>query len=327
MTAHDRGAVAGASWRSSRDGHDAADRALRSRDVAGSHPCGQGSDLLREPLDECRLTAWCSTTELQPRIPGRPHEAAVGLMGIEPTSSRPRFSIRADWAPAKRSYTPDGNAGRTSNGEALTGFRTARLRSQESLHGSRTHGAGREDRTLLGLCVRQVSSPDDVLRRWKNWRRLRRRDSNPHPSDSKSRILPLEYSGMGSMKRNGRCGQSRTVPAGLMRPASLRGTQRRRSEPPGDTLYGERQEVVALERSPGIAPGFRAWRALVLLLNYDRISSRPRELHSPFASLPVRCPALWAWTAGDVPHGWGPSFKESSTRWRAASCRRRGRRA
>jgi hypothetical protein len=44
----------------------------------------------------------------------------------------------------------------------------------------------------------------------------------------------------------------------------------RRCEPPDDTLSGERQEALALERSPGIAPGFRAWRALVLLLNYDR---------------------------------------------------------
>jgi len=44
----------------------------------------------------------------------------------------------------------------------------------------------------------------------------------------------------------------------------------RRSELPGDTLYGERQGALALERSPGIAPGFRVWRTQVLLLNYDR---------------------------------------------------------
>ena len=43
----------------------------------------------------------------------------------------------------------------------LSAFRTTRRRSHESLHGNRTHGTGREDRTLLSLRVRQVSSPDD----------------------------------------------------------------------------------------------------------------------------------------------------------------------
>jgi hypothetical protein len=32
------------------DVHDAADRALRSRDGPGSSPCGEGSDLLRRAL-------------------------------------------------------------------------------------------------------------------------------------------------------------------------------------------------------------------------------------------------------------------------------------
>jgi hypothetical protein len=43
-------------------------------------------------------------------------------------------------------------------------FRKTRLCPHESLHGIRTHGAGREDRTLRVLCVRQVSSPDDAPR-------------------------------------------------------------------------------------------------------------------------------------------------------------------
>ena len=57
-----------------------------------------------------------------------------------------------------------------------------------------------------------MSSPDDEPR-ISQFSKLRRMDSNHHPSDSKSRILPLDYSGMG------RCGQNRTVRVPLMRRA------------------------------------------------------------------------------------------------------------
>jgi hypothetical protein len=169
---------------------------------------------------------------------------------------------------------------RTSSGEGPETFRTTRRRSHESLHGIRTHGAEREHRTLRFLCVGQVSSPDDGLRDRKPGARFTRSGGgirthtpavqgrgscrwNTPERDIDERSLWTESNG------RGRAYEAR-------RP--VRGTQRRRRcEPPDDTLSGERQEALALERSPGIAPGFRAWRALVLLLNYDRKVARRDE--------------------------------------------------
>lgn len=66
---------------------------------------------------------------------------------------------------------------------------------------------------------------------------LRRTDSNRHPSGSKPRILSI-----GTL-RSGRCGQSRTVAATLMRRAILaeEHSEVEALRAPGDTLYGERQ--------------------------------------------------------------------------------------
>jgi hypothetical protein len=113
----------------------------------------EGSDLLREPLIRYRLTVWCSTTELQPHKFGR---------GWRDSNPRPR-SARNGRAAGTSKQSRSGNALRTSNGEA-NGYRMTRVRSSRALHGNRTHGTGREDRTLLNLCVRQMPSPDDEPR-------------------------------------------------------------------------------------------------------------------------------------------------------------------
>lgn len=59
--------------------------------------------------------------------------------------------------------------------------------------------------------------------------RLRRLESNQHPMASKASILPLDHaSGMSlaPMVPDGRCGESRTLADGRMKPTDLRGAQR-----------------------------------------------------------------------------------------------------
>jgi hypothetical protein len=233
--------------------------------------------------------------------------------------------------------------------------------------------------TLARYGARGSNSPESVCKTGALTRgrapriRLRRKDSNLRRSDSKSRVLPLDHSGMG------RCGRSRTIARRLMKPGVLQGSQRLRRpdsnrrylgyEPSelataplrdintergdedreddgarrhhhygggcsphrirrksGSTRDEETEAVLADRRR--LRTGSRFWRFTSVVpsafdrsggreshpdprvgaprfcyLNHHRAvrctkSTEPPEGIAPSVfSLPVRCPALWAWTA------------------------------
>ena len=142
--------------------------------------------------------------------------------GLRPPSSRPGGAMSLPPLPALRAGPNRGRSPRFE-GALATCRRGSGLRGRGGAGGTR---ARREDRTLLGLFVGQVSSPDDGPRA------VPEEGLEPPPRGSKPRILPLEDTGR---RRRGRCGRSRTVEAALMRRA-------------------DQPWLTAMEPSEGIAP-------------------------------------------------------------------------
>jgi hypothetical protein len=127
-------------------------------------------------------------------------------------------------------------------------------RKESNLHSAGFESAASADWATLACAVRseRIELSSSCL-----WDRCHHQMTSPAWSSGGGIRTPVSRTKAARLStgrpRHGRCGRSRTVTVGRMRPTLRRGSQR------------------IAERRPGIAPGSREWRSRVLLLNHGRV--------------------------------------------------------